>query len=161
MASRVERNRVHYGEAIDILHFLQDQAQYVRDCGYKMMNAERELNIKKLAFGENSQQYKTIKAEYDKAYEAYTTGAKEYDANAAQMLRDIEDMKKLGMDKKSYETWLCTYSRFLSMQHTADYMQEHGLYRTNENAPAVYYLLFARKNLQLYQMVLNKRKAGE
>jgi hypothetical protein len=77
------------------------------------------------------------------------------------MLRDIEDMKKLGMDKKSYETWLCTYSRFLSMQHTADYMQEHGFYRDNENASAVYYLLFARKNLQLYQQILNKRKAGD
>lgn len=155
------RNKLQYGEAIDTLHYLQDQAQYVRTCGINAMNAERELNIKRIAFGEDSQEYKSIKAEYDKARADYAAGAEEYDAKAAQMLRDIEEMKKLGMDEKSYETWLCTYSRFLSMQHTADYMQEHGLYRANENAPAVYYLLFARKNLQLYQMVLNERKDGE
>ena len=152
---------LHYGEAMDTLHYLQDQAQYVRTCGIKMLNAERELNIKKLAFGEDSQQYQDFVDEYKKLCDAYKAGAEEYDANASQMLRDIEDMKKLGMDKKSYETWLCTYSRFLSMQHTADYMQEHGFYRDNENASAVYYLLFARKNLQLYQQILNKHKAGD
>lgn len=152
---------IHFGEALDTLHYLQDQAQYVRDCGTKMMNAERELNIKKLAFGEDSQQYKDFVAKYEELCKAYKDGAAEYDERAAQMLRDIEEMKKLGMDKKSYETWLCSYSRFLSMQHTADYMQEHGWYRDSENASAVYYLLYARKNLQLYQQILNKRKAGE
>lgn len=151
---------VKYGEALDNLHFLQDQAQYVRDCGAKMLSAARELNIKKLAFGETSEQYLEFEKEYQKLVTTYNNGAKDYDEHAAQILRDIVEMKKLGMDKKSYETWLCSYSRFLSMQYAAEYMKEHGYYRDNENAPAVYYLLYAPKNLKLYQMVLNRRKEG-
>ena len=153
--------RIRTGEAVDNTQYLQDEAQYVRNCYSKVLSAERQLSIMRLMYGDDSDEAKEAQDRYDTLYGAYADACNEYDAHAVQMVKDIQTMKKRGMDRKSYEAWMCVYGKFMTLQQSADYMIEQGYFNTNENYNTVHYLLLAVKNLRLYQQILDERKMQE